>query len=229
MPSRALEALYEGLDEISALQRANPSPRQGGGLTRPDVTRAMGRAEVVLLCSHLERFVYALWEQSVETLHVEKVSAGDLPERLRLLHAHRWIDEAARTSWENRANQLTQLATNVSPHWVNAPESPRLDHEIILRSMKTPSPKALIRAFRDWDIPDVFSSITNTPHHNKRLRLKLLELAEKRNNIAHGDFTEEATYLDVQTYRRAVKDFAERTDRLMARRVQAIAVIDRPW
>ena len=74
MPSKALEGLLSGLDEIDAMQRANPTPQEGGGLTKPDVVRALGRAEVVLLSSHFERYLYALNEEAVALILVNYVA-----------------------------------------------------------------------------------------------------------------------------------------------------------
>lgn len=86
MPSKALDGLLSGLDEIDAMQRANPSPEEGGGLTKPSVVRALGRAEVVLLSSHFERYIYALNEEAVALIVENAVQARRLPEEIRLLH-----------------------------------------------------------------------------------------------------------------------------------------------
>ena len=48
-----------------------------------------------------------------------------------------------------------------------------------------------------WGIEDIFKAITRTPVHRRRLRMRIEELVEKRNNIAPGDLTVEAQYLDV--------------------------------
>lgn len=222
MTSTALSALHDGLREIEALQRANPSPAAGGGLTRPDVTRAIGRAEVVLLCSHLEQFVYALVEAATDALATAATPSENLSRELRLLHSKAPIEDASMTAWERREDKLAQIAQDVAPLWSPGTTAVVLEPKRLLASMKTPDPTALVRAFRPWGVENVFDAITRTAHHRARLWLKIRELAEKRNNIAHGDYTEEATYLDVAGYRRAVRDFGERVDRLMARRVSAI-------
>ena len=68
MSSNALVALLTGLAEIRALQRTNTSPQQGSGLKRPEVVRAIGQSEIVLLSSHFEQFIYALNEQAVSSI-----------------------------------------------------------------------------------------------------------------------------------------------------------------
>jgi hypothetical protein len=59
--------------------------------------------------------------------------------------------------------------------------------------------------------------------------MRIDELVTKRNNIAHGDFTVEATYLDVVQYRSAVKTFCERADRRMSSQLARLAAAKRPW
>ena len=38
---------------------------------------------------------------------------------------------------------------------------------------------------------------------------KIQELVDKRNNIAHGDLTAEATYQDIASYRKVVWTFSD--------------------
>ncbi len=64
MGSQSLAALSIAIHEISLLQQVNPSPF-GAQPSRPDITRAIGRASVVLLSSHFERYFYAINEEAV--------------------------------------------------------------------------------------------------------------------------------------------------------------------
>jgi hypothetical protein len=61
------------------------------------------------------------------------------------------------------------------------------------------------------------------------LWLTIDELVEKRNNIAHGDLTVEATYLDVQKYLKAVRTFTDRVDRHFGRVLGKLAGAAAPW
>lgn len=226
--SDALDALLHGLAEIKALQLANPSPAEGSGLKKPDVTRAIGRAEIVLLSSHFERFIYGLNEEAVQALSVAQVSASVLPEKFKLMHSRPAINGLAATSWERRGPSLTQFSEEEATLWNSHSAIKCLDAARLLVWMKAPNPKSLVRAFELWGIDDIFAAITRKAVHRARLRLRLAELVDKRNNIAHGDFTVEATYLDVVQYGAAVRTFCKRTDRRLARQVESMTGI-RPW
>lgn len=230
MTSRALRELRRGLDEVQALQRSNPTPAEGGGLDRKEITRALGRAEVVLLCSHLERYIYSLHEEAVDFLIAERVLLDRVPVTIRLLDAREAFDDVAQTNWDRREAKLRDLATHEAADWLPEAIAQRIRAERLLSWMKTPSPQGISRAFMNWGIGDVFSAITRTRHHRARIWLKIDELTQKRNNIAHGDFTTEATYLDVRSYLRAVKDFSSRADTKLAEQLRRISGgPTRPW
>src|ERR1700722_15599003 len=92
MPSNALVALLVGLAEIESLQRPNPSPQQGSGLRRPQIVRAIGRSEIVLLSSHFERYIRAVNEEAVDRVCNSAAFSDDLTERLKLEHSRHVID-----------------------------------------------------------------------------------------------------------------------------------------
>jgi len=228
MPSNSLAALLAGLAEIQALQRANPSPQEGSGLKRPEVARAIGRSEIVLLSSHFERFIYALNEEAVDAICCSAIVSDVLPQKLKLVHSRHAIELISSTVWERRASALTEYSAQES--WLWSPNAPvvTLDPGRLLMWMKTPSPKNVVRVFQIWGIDDIFREITRKSVTRGRLRLRLGELVEKRNNIAHGDFTVEATYLDIVQYVWAVKKFCTSTDKRLARQL-SVMLSSRPW
>jgi len=229
MPSASLTQLKNGLNEVQALQRANPSPIVGGGFQKPAITRAIGRAEVVLLSGHLERYVYSIYEEIIDSLTSRSTLTRHLPAEIRLLQSRPPIDELAITQWDRREKLLRQHLGSIHDLWDDQKGVNTLTAETLLAWMKSPSPKSLVRAFRAWGIQDVFIAITRSATHRARIRLKIQELVDKRNNIAHGDLTVEATHLDVRSYQRAVREFCERTDRRCSARVAIITEQARPW
>jgi hypothetical protein len=140
--SDALNALLMGLAEIKALQRANPSPRQGSGLKKPDVVRAIGRSEVVLLSSHFERYIYGLNEEAVHVLCDSKIPVAVLREMLKLQYTKQAIDEIAATGWEKRASALVRYSATESLLWSPQSQLVELDASRILTWVKAPDPKS---------------------------------------------------------------------------------------
>jgi len=95
--------------------------------------------------------------------------------------------------------------------------------------MKSPKAKNLARMFRYWQIDDIFSEITTKPHTRLDLVPRLNELVDKRNNIAHGDVTTEASPREVKLYSMAVLAFCQRVDRRISIQVAKIFNLPRPW
>lgn len=211
------------------MQRANPSPAEGGGFSRPQVARAIGRAEVVLLCSHFERYLYALNEESVAHLLSFAIDADRLSEELRLVHSRDLVDELSQVQWNKRADKLREFSATESSLWRSRSPLAGLDHERLLAWMKAPTCKSIVRLFRMWGIDDIFRAITRTPVNRQRLWLRLTELVDKRNAIAHGDLTVEARFLDVRQYQSAVRTFCTRADRRMSSAVATITEGPGPW
>src|SRR4051794_13832916 len=110
MASSALVAFQQAVGEIADLERADPTP-VGGRPVDPDLTRVVGRATVVLLSSHFERYIYAVNEEAAR--HLESLVAGgnEIPELMRLLHARPAIESLLETSWENRATLMSEFMT----------------------------------------------------------------------------------------------------------------------
>jgi hypothetical protein len=227
MPSEAYESLNEGLEEVTNLLRGDPTPR-GRFSPDPDLSRALLRSAVVLLCSHFERYLRLLNEESVILLNNSKVDRSTIPERFSLQHSRFPIDEMANTQWTNRSDELQAFVSVDAWLWGEA-ERGELDHSRIGRGMKSPMPDQVIRLYRNWGIEDIFDSITRKPRTRRRLFLKLTELVEKRHNIAHGDFSEEASAMEVREYQRAVKTFCGRLDRKLATTLRTVFGINCTW
>lgn len=227
MASAALEGLLIGIEEVRDLQRANPAPA-GGISARPRVTRAINRASVVMLSSHLEKYLRAVSEEAVGIVNTHGVAAAVLPEIMRLQHSSGSVDDLARTQWNNRAQKLGEFAQNEGWLWGTGTTG-TLDHERLLTWMKTPKSEMVRRLYRLWGIEDIFREITRTPATRVRLTLKLDELVTKRNNIAHGDWHADATPRDITEYRQRVQEFCSRADRRLARQLSKSLAVTCPW
>ncbi len=221
MASGSLEAFVQAVQEVSDLQQADPT-LPGGPPIDSTRTRVVGRACVVLLSSHFERYIYSINEEATSLLNSGGMSGMLLPEPLRLLHSRESIDSMIESAWKNRGDKLRTFVQDEAWLWSAHPPG-ILDHGRLLAWMKAPTPKNLIRYYRYWNIKDIFRAVTRAVHTRTDLRLTLDELVQKRNNIAHGDPSTEATRGDVESYRDATLRFCERSDKQLARALRRIA------
>jgi hypothetical protein len=227
MSSLALVGLLEALEEIADLESANPTPA-GAVPRRPQITRVIGRASVVLLSSHFERYIYRVNEEVATFLAQDGVSGDSLPEPIRLLHSKKAIDDLASLDWQKRTQQLKSFVSTDLWLWRDGTTG-ELDHKRLLAWMKAPMPQHLVRYYRYWEIPDIFSAITRRPSTRADLWLRIRSLVEKRNNIAHGDSNEQATQKDVRQFTLAIRIFCERSDAKLAWQVRKLFGGSKPW
>src|SRR5262245_34613330 len=115
MPSNALSNLIAGLKEVEVLRSANPS-RVGRKPRKPELSQVVGRACVVLLSSHLERYIRALHEEACEWTNSKSVKGVLLPKMLKLRHSGHVLEEIFSTQWDNRSDQLEDFG--VSNAWL---------------------------------------------------------------------------------------------------------------
>jgi RiboL-PSP-HEPN len=229
MASASLAALDAGLTEVRELLRAEP-PRATRGDSSLTVTRAIGRAAVVILSSHLEGYVDSLNVEAATVVNGASIRASGLDHTLRLLHSRPAVDELAATSWEttSRRDHLERFIASDGWLW-GADMRGELQPDRLLTWMKSPGPRALRRYFRYWGIEDIFSSITRKASTRSDLWRRIAELVDKRNSIAHGDIGTTATEVDVRAYLRAVDVFSTRADRVMARELGRLCRTPDPW
>jgi len=227
MASRPLAAFGQAVKEVRDLQRADPTP-VGATPIQPETTRVVGRASVVLLSSHFERYVYSVNEEAATHINASGVLGSRLPEVVRLLHSRPTVDGLLETGWERRTQQLEAFVQAEGWLWT-AGMAGALDHKRLLLWMKAPTPANLVRYYRCWGIENIFDAITRAAHTRKDLWLKIDELVRKRNNIAHGDPTTEATHADVRSYRDSALRFCERADKHLASALAPLTGGARPW
>lgn len=227
MTSESLDEFRLGLNEVLELQKANTT-RPGGFPDRPEVVRAINRASVVLLYSHFERYFRRLEEEVVSLINDRTVSPSKIPEEIRLEHSKARVEELARREWTQRATAIKDFLVSDGWLWVDAPRG-EVEHLRLLTWMKSVSPDRITRFYRRWGIDDIFKKITRTAHTRNRLWLRLKELDDKRHNIAHGDFTAEATSQDIGLYVEAVSTFARRADKGLWRRMRALFGVEVEW
>jgi len=138
------------------------------------------------------------------------------------------MDVLTATGWKKRANQYAEFVREESWLWSSGATG-GLEADRILAWMKAPKPDSLNRFYKYWGIDNIFEHITRTPQTRGRFYLLVGELVDKRNNIAHGDLTAEAAKSDLVRYFRTAREFCERADRVLARRLAQLTGFPRPW
>jgi hypothetical protein len=179
MPSRAFLAFAAGLSEIADLKNAVGPSLAADRSVSLRFARVSGRAQVVLLSAHFERYFYSVNEEAVEFVNTQNIPAKALPENLRLLHSRYPVDEMAGTSWERRSGQLA--AFMMADGWLWAADiNGSLSHERLLAWLRAPKPADLQRYYKYWSIDDIFARITRTPSSRSKLWLGVQELVDIR-------------------------------------------------
>ena len=111
MPSASLRSFLSAMDEVVDLGKASHPTLEARASESLKLARAVGRAQIVLLSSHFERYIYSLDEELVTFLNVQKVSGDKIPENVRLRHSITPVDELAKTGWQNRSQKLQDFIT----------------------------------------------------------------------------------------------------------------------
>jgi hypothetical protein len=226
MPSDALRSFMNAVDEINDLAIvARPSLLATASLR---LARVAGRAQVVLLLAHFERYFYAVNEEAVYFVNSKNVAPTVFSDRLKLLHSKNPIDELGEMEWERRALRLSSFISEDGWLWSGATNGALL-HERLLAWLRTPKPADLVRYYRYWEIEDIFSLITRRPASRGRLWLGVQELVDIRNNIAHGDFDAQPTQTDIRRYVSSACTFCQRADNQLAKILGRLTRCPRPW
>lgn len=230
MTSQALADLLAGVEEVRALRAHYPVPRRLPTGDKAVAARAHGRSCVVLLSSHLDRYVYAVNEEAIQWLNARTCTLGRFPEEFLLQHSRGAVDALAERVWERRADPLREFVKQQAPIWTGSGQTGLLAHEELVTWLKSPKPESLVRFYRLYGIENIFTAVTRSASTRAALYLGIRELVEKRNNIAHGDFQTQALPMDVTRYLSAVSKFAKSADLVFARTLSKLArSSQRPW
>ncbi len=230
MTSRSLYELRAGVEEVRSLRKHVPSPSRARPHQQALTAHiALQRACTVLLCSHLERYIYSLNEEATDWLNSSSVPAARLPEPLLLIQSKSSLEEIAQQDWIHRAGKLRAFSSRQTQFWQEGATVDSLVAAETIAWMKAPKTPDLIRLFGYYGIDDIFQRITRKDRTFRELKRDIQELVDSRNGIAHGDATVQPGHLEVTRYLGAVQRFCERTDKKLSTALAEICSSCRPW
>jgi len=229
VPSTALTDFQRRLLEVNSLLAADPT-RTGKIPLNPELTGAINRASVVLICSHIQGYVEDLIAELADAIAAGAPVIQPIPVGLIDVHITSLLADIVASTGQRREGAIRRLVDEVAPRWSagTAITPGLLDTQMIISDFGNPWPTQIRRVFRRFGITDIFRTIAPQRHHV--LTQVLDEIVGKRNEIAHGRLSVSSTRADVQRYKRTAATVCERIDRHTARHVKAICRTQSlPW
>jgi hypothetical protein len=240
MAEHALESYSEFIDslrEVETLLATRPSTPLGSGtpdshMRERELVNAITRACVVMLVAHFEGFVKAALTELIDEICRAKPPVRRLPEALLELHTRERIHEIFGTEGPERIDRTRRLFTTYAQLWDSGRiVNPQLlSAKVLTRQFTNAKPEVLEAVFSLLGVNDVIPQAT--VHVNGaiaaredgamslKVDVKLTEIVERRNKIAHGDRAEKPTPVEVEGYMVFLRDLAQFVSTIVARRIE---------
>ncbi|WP_353941854.1 MAE_28990/MAE_18760 family HEPN-like nuclease [Streptomyces sp. HUAS MG91] len=222
----ALSEFIDSLREVETLLAAAPSqPLGDGSVSRQshnrDLVNAVNRSAMVMLVAHFEGFVKSALTELIDEISEAEPPTRRLPEGLLELHTRERIQEIFGTAGPDRIHKTRRLFSAYASLWdSDRTVNPRiLSARVLTRQFTNARPEVLDSVFSILDVQDVLA--TMDAHVNQaimdrgdsatrvKVSVKLEEIVNRRNKIAHGDKSEKPTRFEVEGHLSFLKDVAE--------------------
>ncbi|MFE2479817.1 MAE_28990/MAE_18760 family HEPN-like nuclease [Streptomyces sp. NPDC059389] len=167
---------------------------------------AVHRACLVLLVAHFEGFAKAALSEYVDEVRAVRPPARKVPpEFLELFTRDRIQEIASLPPGTDRVHRTRRLFTAFSDLW---DQERSIDPQVIsaktlARQMTSLKPAVLRDSFALIGVEDIIDQATsflNDAGMSVRVDVKLEEIVNKRNSIAHGDYSVKPTSTDLEEY-----------------------------
>lgn len=230
--SKAFVEYLRNRREVVELLRAVPPDSDQLRLRRfSELANALYRGSVVLMSSHLERYIESLIVEAIDAINSVSPRIDVVPERLRLIQ----IEQPLRMVYETKeiAKKTVALKTFVVDYswfWNESQICNKLSSDPLIRSFDNPLPGKIRSLFENFGISDVVGRALalDNSRDRRRIEARVKEMIEKRNAIAHTGMTTDLTRSDVTDYLRCTRKLVRCIDVVVAQEVQNITV-DWPW
>ncbi|MER6792559.1 MAE_28990/MAE_18760 family HEPN-like nuclease [Amycolatopsis mediterranei] len=226
----AIDSFNAGIEEVRGLLSIDVRDQSGVGdgelgaesSTSAGLMATTRRAAVVLLVSHFEGFLKELVEELVDDLDSQSLPAKEIPRGVRELHILPKLSEVVSCGDVNQRFSLMSKLGAVSSLWNDSAKPPRgtLRAQIVSREVHNADSECIDRIFftlgsgnpvcdGEIDVIDQESELEES--HSIRVRLR--DIVECRNDIAHGNMDRKPTGEDVARYVLFLLHFAKRLNR----------------
>ncbi|MFI2784004.1 MAE_28990/MAE_18760 family HEPN-like nuclease [Streptomyces sp. ALB3] len=222
----SLAEFEDSLKEVETLLALNPmksldKSEKGSSATGREAANAITRSCTVMLVSHFEGFVKAGLTELIDEIGRAKPPTRRLPDGLLELHTRERIQEIFGTDGPDRITRTRRLFMTYASLWEDDRSiNPRvLSAKILARQFTSAKPEVIAQVFTLLGVGDVLDRLDR--HVNQaiidrgesgtslKVGIKLLEIVDRRNKIAHGDKNEKPTPVEVENYMTFLRDVAD--------------------
>lgn len=217
----------ESLREVDTLLAITPKEPLSSGKAADqarerDITNALTRSCIVMLVAHFEGFIKSALTELIDSICQAKPPARRIPDALLELHTRERIEEIFGTNGPERISRTRRLFTTYAELWdENHSINPNLlSAKILARQLTNAKPEVLETVFSLLGVKDIVvqidahvnQAISSRGDQATRVKtdIKLTEIVDRRNNVAHGDKTEKLTTMEVENYKTFLTDVAEK-------------------
>lgn len=208
------------------------APPDGEQLTSPrrrELANALHRGSVMLLSGHLERYVESLVVEAIDAINSAAPPVNQIPEPLRMIQAEQALFDAWGSSQRDRKKTMQIIKKSVSEFpWIWSDKDPcgNLKAEFLIgeNRFSNPTPYKINEVFDYFGIGKVVSKAVDLYQSPDKglIEIKVSELIQKRNEIAHTATASSLTRQDVIDYLIHSRKLVRAIDIVVGRQIQTI-------
>ena len=243
--SIAFEEYVRNRHEVIELLHAVPSDtEQIHSNKKRELANALYRASVVLLSSHLERYIESLVVEAIDAINFAMPTVDQLPELLRLTQieqslraVHSAVSDPRdpdkvldKREMINKVQAFKAFLDDYDYFFNDSQPCTKLNVNILIDRFSNPSPHKIVHLFRQFGFHNVVQRAISRESKPDKANIEGMvnELIEKRNAIAHTGMTTNLTRENIIVYLRYSRRLVRGIDTIVGQEVEKI-VGKWPW
>ena len=205
----------ERLDEVHILRKSAARKERENAIHHGKEIRALCRASVVLLSSHVEAFIKELGEIALEAFFDKKISRSTVSSAI-FYHISKDLiaDIAASSEPKKVAEKMFEFLDLDLVFWSKeGPFPDQIPSDRFNKGFASPAFSKVVKYFGRFGYGDFKSDFQKKLSSNSQLAINALDhMVAVRNNIAHGDESATKTPSEVEIMIKIVSLFCRSTD-----------------